>query len=573
MNPPDGTRSAVAGTSVWAHRRRMLLIVCIALALLAVLSQLAPAPERLGLSRLSTDRVRLMEPGVQEQARHPMSVSWSLPFSQQFEWPRDVERQWHFKLDPRESRDDQLALFIPNAGGPLSVFVNGARAGTGSEQHGVAAPGMGGWLLSAAIGQRADTGGKTRIDLLQASDLPHAGIRAMYLGPRRAVADATSEFGRWFGGLRMFARIAAVLGGIGVLTLSLTAQPWPRVVALALVTVGSTACLFAPPGQHAWQSGACAAAVLSGSVLALMHWGKAEGIEAVALCGMYLAAALSALVGLALLMTPWLPTSPVLWLQLAASGALPLLICGAPIVASRSIRQMPQQLARARQVLVEKERLIIQQQQLLDQSIRDSAVLEERERFARDMHDGIGGHLQGLLMRVRAGKIAPNDIASELQHGLTDLRMMVDSLDQLNHDVHAALETFRVRALPQLEAAEVTLEWRLSPEIRTVTLDPKETLNLYRILQEILANCIRYAQATRFCVEIGLDQDRRMLLAVASDDGIGFDPATTTGGKGLKGMRQRIAKAGGVFDVSSNPGGGTRIAFQLPVPDDTASEL
>ena len=234
---------------------------------------------------------------------------------------------------------------------------------------------------------------------------------------------------------------------------------------------------------------------------------------------------------------------------------------------------MPQQLARARQVLVEKERLIIQQQQLLDQSIRDSAVLEERERFARDMHDGIGGHLQGLLMRVRAGKIAPNDIASELQHGLTDLRMMVDSLDQLNHDVHAALETFRVRALPQLEAAEVTLEWRLSPEIRTVTLDPKETLNLYRILQEILANCIRYAQATRFCVEIGLDQDRRMLLAVASDDGIGFDPVTTTGGKGLKGMRQRIAKAGGVFDVSSNPGGGTRIAFQLPVPDDTASEL
>ena len=94
----------------------MLLIVCIALALLAVLSQLAPAPERLGLSRLSPDRVRLMEPGVQEQARHPMSVSWSLPFSQQFEWPRDVERQWHFKLDPRESRDDQLALFIPNAG-------------------------------------------------------------------------------------------------------------------------------------------------------------------------------------------------------------------------------------------------------------------------------------------------------------------------------------------------------------------------------------------------------------------------------------------------------------------------
>ena len=547
--------------------------LAIALAVLGALSLLAPNPENYGLRQLEPGRIRIMEPGNEHQARHPASAPWISGFADQFAWPPPGERQWHYKLSIDQSQDAQLALFIPNAGGPLSLFVNGVRTAAGSIQPGVAGPGMGGWMLSSHIGQHSVAFGTGRIDILQASDLPHAGIRAMYLGPRSSVTDATSAFSRWLTGLRMSTWAAALIGVIAVLALLLAAQPWQRAASLCMVTVGATAGLFIPFGQPAWLYAGAAVTVLAGSLLALSSWGRGKGLEALIVAGLAMVAALSALAGLALLETAWLPTNPLTWLHLANSGALPLLTCGGGLIVLWSMQSIQQRLLHARVELATKEQVIAHQQQLLDHSIRNAAILEERQRFARDMHDGIGGHLHGLLMRVRANKITTDAIAFELQHGLNDLRMTVDSLDQLDNDLHAALENFRMRALPQLDAARLALEWRLSDNVHAVSLDARATLNIYRMLQEMLANCIRHAGARQFSVDIDFDESRRILTIATLDDGTGFDPAAIRRGKGLASLQQRVAKSGGQVAVASAPGQGTRIDIRMPVPDRPPSDF
>ena len=552
-----------------------------AAAALAILIASAPDPASSGLVPVAMERISIMAPGEQHQARNPASASWSLGFADQFRFGAETERQraaiadrqvagteerqWHFNLTAPESRGRPLALFIPNAAGDLTLHVNSVRIANSDSQPAYFGPGIGGSMLAAALPQRDLNLDLNRISVIQSADAAHIGIRAFYLGPVAAVGTARVRFERWLEWQRLGAAIGAAAGIIAIALLLMSGQQRVPVAALALLSATQLLCLgefgarllppWAAPGLTALACGA----------IALCHCRPRDWTASLVL-GLAVVGLLGAAAGLALALGTWLPPAPFLLLELANDGPRPLLLLGAPALVWREGKAMIDRLRQARHELLHKDRIIARQQQALDAEIRNAAVLEERQRFARDMHDGIGGHLQSLLMRVRADRIPAGEIASELQSGLADLRLMVDSLDQLDTSLDFALENFRLRAGPQLDAAGIALNWRVDGLVGTVSLDPRATLSVYRILQEIVTNCVRHSGATQLRVAIGFDRATGLLTVAIGDDGCGFDPAAVKAGKGLTNLRQRATKLGGSLSVTSGSrGAGTQIAFQLPV--------
>lgn len=216
----------------------------------------------------------------------------------------------------------------------------------------------------------------------------------------------------------------------------------------------------------------------------------------------------------------------------------------------------------ARAKIREQAAVIEQQADALQDSIRTAAVAEERQRFVRDMHDGVGGHLLSLLMRVRADDADSKDVAEELEKGLTDLRLMADSLDHVGHDLDEALAAFHRRAAQQLASAGLAFDWSKPQELSGFAMDARAVLSLYRIIQEALSNCIRHAGASRFGVAFDLADGGARLDVVIEDDGVGF--GVVEEGRGLANIRKRAEKLGGTVGFDTGAGGnGCRIVLSV----------
>lgn len=551
-----------------------------ALILLALLP-LAPDPAASGLVPLAPGLIEVMEPGEQHQARHPASANWTLGFADQFRFPaetarhraanimtRDVspdERQWHFELDDQAARGGDLALLVPYLAGDVVLHINGARTADGAALPSYSGPGFGSVLLAAPLPVAELHPGLNRIDVIQSEDRGHIGVRGIYLGTMQQVGQAKSAFIRWARWQRLAAAMAAVAGLTGALSLALVGRQRVPAAAFALLAAVQALDLVTLAAAPTLLACAKAGATLAASGAIVWCRSRPRDWTAWVLLGLALPGICAGLAALALVAAPWLVPAPFVLLQLANNGARPLLLLGAPISVWRDGLALRERLRQARSESLRKDQVIADQQQALDNEIRNAAILEERQRFARDMHDGIGGHLQGLLMRVRADRIDSGDIAAELQSGLTDLRLMVDSLDQVDTGLYAALEGFRVRAGPQLAAAGIALDWQLAEAVRDAALDPRATLSLFRMLQEGVSNCIRHAGAQSLRIGIDLEPGQGMLIAELADDGCGFDPAAAQSGKGLANLQQRGVKLGGSTAVTSSPGEGTCVRIRVPV--------
>lgn len=199
---------------------------------------------------------------------------------------------------------------------------------------------------------------------------------------------------------------------------------------------------------------------------------------------------------------------------------------------------------------------------------RRSAVLEERQRLSRDIHDGIGGQLTSLLARVRSRGISPEELEGELTNGLAELRLMVDSLDSSSGPVADALAVLRSRVRTQTEAAGMALKWDQSEELAEVAADPAWVLNLNRLIQEAVTNAVRHSGGARLHVEVGMDGDGRVTVSV-SDDGEGFDRDRVRPGRGLSNLAYRAAEMGGVVGFErAESGRGTVVQAVLTLPAD-----
>jgi two-component system sensor histidine kinase UhpB len=98
-------------------------------------------------------------------------------------------------------------------------------------------------------------------------------------------------------------------------------------------------------------------------------------------------------------------------------------------------------------------------------------------------------------------------------------------------------------------------------------LDNTLAISAYRIVQEALSNIMKHANASAAHVSLVLSSDDDALHIEVGDDGEGFDPALSSEGIGIIGMRERVFAVGGTIQVRSRPGRGTTVEIVLPLGD------
>lgn len=181
--------------------------------------------------------------------------------------------------------------------------------------------------------------------------------------------------------------------------------------------------------------------------------------------------------------------------------------------------------------------------QLIAQEMQRSAVLEERQRMMRDIHDGIGGQLLSLMLRVRSGSLNVEDTARGIKQSLSDLRLVVDSADHLGGDLMSALSTFRSRAQQQLSAAGIKLEWQSTGDLTGKFQSTSKTLDIYRFMQEAMTNIVRHSDASAAQVNIFYQNGQDRLVVEIHDDGCGLpDDLEGHAGKGLANLAERAKR-------------------------------
>ncbi|MCS3761811.1 sensor histidine kinase [Bradyrhizobium centrosematis] len=220
-----------------------------------------------------------------------------------------------------------------------------------------------------------------------------------------------------------------------------------------------------------------------------------------------------------------------------------------------------------------------------EERARAAALANERTRLMRDLHDGLGGQLVSIVALSERGHEGAT-ITDAARAALKDLRLVIDSMDDIGGDLMLALGSWRERASAQLRPHDITLDWRvatpqglpLHPELR-----PWHVIQIVRILDEAVTNAVKHAQARRIAVTIDtLDAGQGPYGVISvTDDGQGFAPnenneAGRNGqtARGLRNMRSRAARCGAALDLSSDASG-TRVRLQLPqrFPDSDAATV
>jgi len=204
---------------------------------------------------------------------------------------------------------------------------------------------------------------------------------------------------------------------------------------------------------------------------------------------------------------------------------------------------------------------------------RDMAVLEERNRMAREIHDTLAQGFTGIVLQLEAAEQALEGKKPEsAQEHFDRARSLArESLSEARRSVWS----LRPRALEQLPlidtlrqetesfARDSALKTSFTTSGESYPLHPDVEPALLRICQESLTNVRKHARASE--VEVRLAFKKGLIGMSIRDDGVGFDPAApTTGTLGLTGMRERVRLLGGTLTVQSQKGKGTLVKASIP---------
>ena len=197
----------------------------------------------------------------------------------------------------------------------------------------------------------------------------------------------------------------------------------------------------------------------------------------------------------------------------------------------------------------------------------EAGRLAERQRLAADIHDTLAQGFTSVLMLIQAAQADLDgsqprvgrhlDLAARTaRENLAEVRTLVADLAPAQLDGSTLPDALRrLSKEPGVDAS-----FGLSGTPRPLPMATEVVL--LRVCQEALANVRKHACANSATVQLGYDPDAVRLEV--SDDGAGFDPARVSGGYGLRGMRTRVAEAGGTLTVRSAPDAGTSVSAMVP---------
>ncbi len=192
----------------------------------------------------------------------------------------------------------------------------------------------------------------------------------------------------------------------------------------------------------------------------------------------------------------------------------------------------------------------------------------ERQRLGRDLHDGLGGLLSGIKLKLNTifqnsnygSSELESELKSDLDHAITEMRLVSQSLlpDLLEkYGLSEALNQYCSR----LSGQDLKIEFQ-SVNVKNHS-DKEKELMFYRIAQELINNAIKHSEAEEILVQ--LQQRENELFLTVEDDGTGFDEKTESQGSGLTNLRHRINYLKGNLEISSVKGSGTSVYVICPM--------
>jgi signal transduction histidine kinase len=210
----------------------------------------------------------------------------------------------------------------------------------------------------------------------------------------------------------------------------------------------------------------------------------------------------------------------------------------------------------------------------LQQQAEQLAVLEERQRLARELHDSVTQSLYSISLYADAatlalaagkGEVAAGyleELRETAQEGMRDMRLLIFQLHPPELETEGLVAVLQARLAAVEARAGLQVEFRVDGERR---LPIAVEADLYWIAQDALNNVLKHAQAQHVGVHLHFT-DATVSLEV-NDDGVGFDlqkmQSEAHGGVGLRSIAERAARVGGGLTLESQPGAGTRLRVEV----------
>ncbi|MFM2050222.1 MAG: hypothetical protein RL682_713 [Pseudomonadota bacterium] len=217
--------------------------------------------------------------------------------------------------------------------------------------------------------------------------------------------------------------------------------------------------------------------------------------------------------------------------------------------------------------VAEKEQLLRDTFESLRQEQHERAVLGERQRIMREIHDGIGSQLVGLLSLVHQDQVQPIVLEEQVRYALDEMRMAVDSLQPMQSDLTVVLATLRYRLQPRLQAAGIEVQWDVDSLPPIPGLEPPQILQVQRILLEGFTNVIKHAKASRVVMQARWQTEPRPTVVLRLiDNGVGLSAhPVALPGLGLPSMQARAQALGATLTLSPGDADGATLSIVWPI--------
>jgi two-component system NarL family sensor kinase len=208
-----------------------------------------------------------------------------------------------------------------------------------------------------------------------------------------------------------------------------------------------------------------------------------------------------------------------------------------------------------------------QQQELMLANAMLEGEEQERRRLARDLHDGLGGALAGIKIKLSGQEKKErtpqlNEVILQLEDSINELRRIARNMMPENLQ-KAGLETALRDLCESMLSNNTSIEFHAFGLQQTIPLNVQA--NIYRIVQELLSNAVRHAHASKIIVQCSLNGN--IFLITVEDNGRGFEMNTVmeAEGIGFRNIRNRVKYLNGNIDIESVPQEGTTVNIELHV--------
>ncbi len=218
--------------------------------------------------------------------------------------------------------------------------------------------------------------------------------------------------------------------------------------------------------------------------------------------------------------------------------------------------------------------ILYRYRQKIEKRTRDMSYLKaiiageekERDRIARELHDGIGGMLTGMQLRIGA-------LVEKQQVTPQELTRLSEAASDVGKEIHKTARNLTPQILQHYNLYQALIHYCEQFEANgslhidlqfmgdTDSLDKSLELSLYRVIQELIQNIAKHARARHAAIQIRSEDP--MLYISVEDDGEGFDPASAGKGLGLQHVHNRIQTMNGYCTIESTPGRGTAVYIEI----------